>query len=148
MNPDFRDMLSTLSAEGAEYLVVGAYALAAHGLPRATNDLDIRVGRTGDNPSRVFQALAPFGAPLERVSLDDLRKPDTVLQVGVKPWRIDILTAIDGVGFEEAWPARITVAIDQGLEVPVLSREHLIQNKRAVGRPQDLADVARLEGNR
>ena len=144
LNPDFRDMLSALSAETAEYLVVGAYALAVHGVPRATGDLDVWIRATEDNARRVRSGLARFGAPLAGLTEGDLRTPGTVFQVGVAPNRIDVLTSIDGVTFEEAWPARRIVRIE-GLDVPVLARHHLIQNKKATGRPQDLADVARLE---
>ena len=144
LNPDFLDMLSALSAEEAEYLLVGAYALAAHGVPRATGDLDLWVRPTMDNARRVRSALARFGAPLADLSEADLVRPGTVFQVGVAPNRIDVLSSIDGVTFGDAWPARRIVRIE-GLDVPVLARHHLIQNKKATGRPQDLADVARLE---
>lgn len=145
MNPDFRDMLSALSAEGAEFLIIGAYALAAHGMPRATKDLDIWVGRLGDNPQRVYRALARFGAPLEQLTPTDLTRDDTIFQIGVPPNRIDVLTSIGGVEFREAWAGRSDLAME-GLTVPVLSRKHLIRNKRAVGRPQDLVDADWLEG--
>lgn len=145
MNPDFSDILSALSAEGAEFLVVGAYALAAHAVPRATRDIDLWVGTQGENPARVRRALIRFGAPVEQLSEDDLRRPGLVFQIGVAPHRIDLLTSIDGVDFGDAWSARLETDLG-GLTVPVLSREHLIQNKRATGRPQDLADAARLEG--
>ena len=144
MNPDFSDILSAFSAEGVEFLVVGAYALAAHGLPRATRDLDLWVGTTGSNPERVRRALVRFGAPVEELSIEDLRRADLVFQIGVAPQRIDVLTSIDGVDFAPAWSARLDAQLG-GLRVPVLSREHLIQNKRATGRPQDLADLAWLE---
>lgn len=144
LNPDFRDMLSALSEGEAEYLLVGAYALAVHGVPRATGDLDVWVRPTADNARRVRAALARFGAPLADLTAADLTRPGTVFQVGVAPNRIDVLTSIDGVTFEEAWPARRVVRIE-GLDVPVLARRHLIQNKKATGRSQDLADVARLE---
>ena len=144
MNPDFSDILSALSAEGAEFLVVGAYALAAHAVPRATADIDLWVGTAGENPARVRRALIKFGAPVEQLSEDDLRRPGLVFQIGLAPHRIDLLTSIDGVDFADAWPARFETDLG-GLRVPVLSREHLIQNKRASGRPQDLADVARLD---
>ncbi|HET6578376.1 MAG TPA: nucleotidyl transferase AbiEii/AbiGii toxin family protein [Gemmatimonadales bacterium] len=147
MNPDFSDILFAFSAEDVEFLVVGAYALAAHGLPRATRDLDLWVGTTGGNPERVRRALIRFGAPVEELSPDDLRRPDLVFQIGVAPQRIDVLTSIDGVEFAAAWPGRLEAQLE-GMRVPVLSREHLIQNKRAAGRPQDLADVAWLEGRR
>lgn len=123
VNPDFQDILSALCAEGAEFMVVGAYALAAHGMPRATRDLDLWVGTHGGNPERVRRALIEFGAPVEDLSVDDLRRPDLIFQVGVAPQRIV-------------------------LRVPVLSREHLIRNQRAAGQPQDLADLAWLEAER
>lgn len=144
LNSDFRDMLSALSAESAEFLLVGAYALAAHGLPRATGDMDIWIRRSDANAPCVWRALQRFGAPLSGLTIEDLQTPDLVFQVGVAPRRIDILTSIDGVEFDEAWPHRLIVEIE-GLTVAALGRSHLIRNKMAVGRPQDLADVAWLE---
>jgi hypothetical protein len=146
LNPDFRDMLSELNAAEADFIVVGAYALAAHGLPRATGDIDIWVRPTAENAERVHGALRAFGAPVDQLSVDDLSSPEVVFQIGVAPRRIDILTSIDGVAFEDAWPRRQTVTIE-GLDIPVLGREDFIENKKASGRPQDLADVAWLEGN-
>ena len=137
-------MLSALSAADAEFLVVGAYAVAAHGIPRATADLDIWIRPSDENATRVESALTSFGAPGSVVGRDDLRSPGIVVQIGVAPHRIDVLTSIDGVEFDDAWRHRTEVDID-GLRVPVIGRRHLIQNKKAVGRPQDLADVARLE---
>ena len=143
MNPDFVEMLAALRAAGAEYLVVGAHALAAHGRPRATGDLDLWVRPTAANAARVFQALETFGAPLHELTVADLQTPDVVFQIGVAPSRIDILTSLSGVGFEEAWPSRVTVPIS-GLEVPVIGRDQLIANKRAAGRLRDLADLEEL----
>ncbi len=145
MNPDFRDMLSALSGEGAEYLLVGAYALAAHGLPRATGDMDLWVRPSPENAARVLRAIDRFGAPRQDLEPADLERPGTVFQIGVIPRRIDLMTSIDGIDFAEAWPRRIVHNLS-GLAVPVLAREDLIRNKRAVGRPQDIADAARLEG--
>jgi len=144
LNPDFRDILSSFGAEAVEYLVVGAYALAAHGLPRATGDLDLWVHATPENGRRVRRALERFGAPLEGITDADLTGRDNVLQIGVSPRRVDVLTSIDGAEFPEAWSARLEVVLE-GLRVPILGREDLIRNKRAVGRPQDLADAQRLE---
>lgn len=146
LNPDFRDMLSALSSGDAEFLLVGAYALAAHGLPRATGDMDIWIRRSEENAVRVWRALRRFGAPLTGLTKDDLKTPNLVLQIGVAPRRIDILTSIDAVQFDEAWSDRQIIEVE-GLTISVLGRSHLIQNKRAVGRPQDLADVAWLERN-
>lgn len=147
MNPDFVEMLSALSAEGVEYLVVGAYALAAHGLPRATGDLDIWVRPTPENGERVLRALRTFGAPLLGLTRDDLLRSDTVFQIGVVPSRIDLLTGLTGVAFEEAWPSRISVTIE-GLAIPVIGFEELLRNKEATGRPRDLADAAWLRSRR
>jgi len=144
LNPDFRDMLSAFDAEGVEYLIVGAYALAGHGLPRATGDLDFWIRRSSENAARVMRALTAFGAPTDQITEADLCAQDLVFQMGIEPSRIDVLTSIDGVEFDEAWPNRLMASVD-GLVVPILGREDLIRNKRAVGRDQDLADVARLQ---
>ena len=139
-------MLSALCEEKAEFLIVGAYALAAHGHPRATGDIDVWVRRSDDNAKRVWRALVRFGAPLADLKLEDLKTPDLIFQIGVEPRRIDIVTSITGVEFDEAWPDRKEVEIE-GLKIPVIGRSHLLKNKKAVGRPQDLADVAWLEAN-
>ena len=140
LNRDYHDMLSMFGDEGVEYLVVGAYALAAHGLPRATGDIDLWIRATPDNAERVWKALGRFGAPLAGLSA-----AETVFQIGVAPRRVDILTSIEAVSFDEAWPARDEVEIE-GLRVPILSRSHLVTNKKALGRPKDLGDIDWLEG--
>ena len=144
LSPDYRDILSAFSEEGVDYLVVGAYAVASHGLPRATGDLDLWVRCDVDNARRVWRALAKFGAPLSAVSESDFSNQGLVFQIGVEPSRIDILTSIDAVEFDDARKDRLAIEID-GLRVHVIGREHLIANKNAVGRAQDLADAARLE---
>jgi len=147
MNPDFVEMLSELSASGAEFLVVGAHALAAHGYPRATGDLDIWVRADTENAPRVLEALRRFGAPLFDLSVEDLARPGTVFQIGTAPARIDILTGVSGLTFEQAWPRRTSVRLG-GLSVGVIGREDLIRNKRATGRPQDLVDADNLDRRR
>jgi hypothetical protein len=97
-----------------------------------------------ENAERVLQALKAFGAPLAQISADDFTQPEVVFQIGVSPRRIDILTSIDGVDFAEAWPERVEITVEK-LMIAVISRRHLIQNKRAVGRPQDEADIDHLE---
>ncbi len=139
-------MLSALNGEKADYLVVGAYAMAAHGFPRATGDIDIWICATPNNAQRVWQALLSFGTPMRQLSIEDLSRPDVVFQIGVAPRRIDILTSISGIDFGDAKADQIVVAID-GLSVPVLARHHLVENKRASGRPKDMADLAWLESN-
>ena len=143
-NSDFRDLLAELNAAAAEYLVVGAHALAVHGPARASKDLDVWVRSTPVNAQRVYQALAAFGASLQDLKVEDLATSGTVFQIGVEPVRVDIITSIDGVDFDTAWPDRVHSSYaDQ--PVYVISRDHLIQNKRAAGRPQDLADIDALE---
>jgi hypothetical protein len=143
LNPDFRDILSAFNAERVEYLLVGAYAVAAHGLPRATGDIDLWIRPSTANAQCVWRALERFGAPLQGMSAGDLEVPEIVVQVGLPPRRIDLMTSIDGVAFESAWRERVMIGVE-GIEVPTISRDNLIANKRAAGRPQDLADVARL----
>ena len=145
LHPDFREMLCALFDEDVEFLLVGAMAVAAHGYGRATGDMDILVRPSPDNARRVMQSLRKFGAPLHGLTVRDLSTPGRVFQMGVPPWRIDILTSIEGVTFEDAWPNRFLKNTD-GLEMPVISRADLIRNKKTVARLQDLADVARLEG--
>lgn len=143
MNRDFVEMLSALSAVGAEYLVVGAHALAAHGAPRATGDLALWVRPTEENARLVMAALRAFGAPLFDLTERDLLAPDTVFQIGLPPSRIDLLSGISGVTFDEAWPHRLMVTIGS-LQVPVLGRDDFIANKQATGRSKDLSDLTLL----
>lgn len=146
LNEDFRDLLAALEAAGALYLVVGAHAMAVHGVPRATGDLDVWVRPDAINAVRVLQALIRFGAPIEamNVKADDLARPGMIYQIGLPPRRIDILTEISAVDFDEAWASRLTQQI-AGLDVPFLGRDALLRNKRASGRAKDLSDVALLE---
>lgn len=144
MHSDFRDLLSAFNDQSVEYLVVGAHALAAHGHVRATKDLDLWVRPDPDNARRILAALKHFGAPLHDLTLQDLERPGLIFQIGVPPLRVDILTSVDGLEFPEAWIERMPASF-AGLPVPVLSRAHLVRNKRASGRLQDLADVERLE---
>jgi hypothetical protein len=144
VNRDFVEILDELSAAGAEFLVVGAHALAAHDRPRATGDLDIWVRATPENAERVWTALVRFGAPLHELTKADLSTPGITFQMGLPPYRIDLLTEISGVAFDEAWPNRI-INDFAGHPYPVIGREDLIRNKRATGRPKDLLDVEALE---
>ena len=146
MNPDFRDLLAAFNARGVEFIVVGAHALAAHGLVRASKDMDVWVRPETDNAERALAALADFGAPLHDLTVADLARPGLIFQIGVEPIRIDVITAIDGVEFSEAWAERLPARFaDQ--DAAVLSRKHLLINKRAAGRDQDLLDVKWLERN-
>lgn len=118
--------------------------MAAYELVRATGDFDIWVRPTKQNAERVWEALETFRAPRRKLRVEDFTTRDNVFQIGVEPDRIDLLTSIDGVEFEEAWGNRIIAQID-GASVPVIGRQELIKNKKASGRPKDLADVAWLE---
>jgi hypothetical protein len=144
VHSDYKDLLAAFNAHGVEYLVVGAHALAAHGQVRATKDLDVWVRPDAENARRVIRAIEAFGVALQGLSERDLTQPETVFQIGVEPLRIDIITSIDGVEFSAAWPDRVMSKFEQQ-SAPVLSRTHLIQNKQASGRLQDLADVEHLE---
>lgn len=145
MNQDFRDLFAEFNAFRVEYLVVGAHALAVHGHVRATRDLDVWIRPDPENARRAIEALASFGAPTQDLKIEELSQPNLVFQIGVPPVRIDVITSISGVEFQEAWEARfVTRFVDQ--DVSALSREHLVRNKRASGRTQDLADLEALEG--
>jgi hypothetical protein len=143
VNPDFRDLFAALNGEGAEFLIVGAHALAIHGAPRFTKDLDVWVRPTEGNAQKVFRALQAFGAPLANLSTQDLHAPDVMFQIGIAPNRIDLLTAIDGVDFDACWGQRLEHRYgDQ--PVWIIGKADLIRNKVATGRPQDLVDVSSL----
>lgn len=145
MNEDFLDILRALLDEGARFLVAGAHALAVHGVPRATGDLDIWIDRDPTNGERVWRAIVSFGAPVESldVSVGDLAKPGIVVQIGLPPRRIDLLTDLTGLVFEDAWRDRVVQSL-LDLNVPFLGRQSLLQNKRATGRLKDLADLEAL----
>lgn len=144
LNSDYREMLSILNDEGVDYLVVGAYAMAVHGVPRATGDIDIFVSPTMENSAKVFRSLERFGAPLAGIQNQDFSQPGIVLQIGVAPCRIDLLTQIDGVTFEDARKGEVSMNID-GLKIPFLGLAELKQNKLATGRVRDRLDVELLE---
>lgn len=145
MNPDFVDFLTALIAADARFIIVGAHALAAHGLPRATGDIDVWIDRTPENASRVWQALIEFGAPAAALGLTpaDLVVPETVMQIGLAPRRIDILTDVTGLNFDRAWSERVVHQVGL-LAIPFLGRDDLVRNKRATGRYKDLGDLEAL----
>lgn len=146
MTDDWIDLLFALLDEQARFLVVGAHAMALHGVPRATQDLDLWIDRRAENAERVWRALTAFGAPLAGLDLkrEDLEKPDTVVQLGLPPNRIDLLTSISGIAaFDDAWSGRIEQVV-RDRAVPVLGRAELVQNKRAAGRHKDLGDLEAL----
>jgi hypothetical protein len=144
LNEDYRDMLQSLADEKAKFLLVGAYALAVHGYPRATMDIDIWVMPSAENAQAVLRALDRFGAPLGDLTVEDLQKDDTIFQIGVAPRRIDIITGASGLRFAETFAHSRVIDI-QGLDVRVPSLDDLIRNKKASGRKKDIADVEALE---
>ena len=144
LNSDYRDMLQGLLDQEVKFLLVGAYAMGAHGYPRATGDIDIWVECSAENSRRIYQCLVAFGAPLHEIDETTFVKPGVVFQIGVAPRRIDVITAISGVEFDQAYAQRQIVDIE-GLSVPVLSRDDLVRNKRATGRDKDRLDADRLE---
>lgn len=147
LNEDYREMLQSLVAENVKFLLVGAYAMAAHGYPRATMDIDIWVMPSTANARSVLKAIQRFGAPLERITAADLEKEGTVFQIGVAPRRIDLITAATGLRFEEAYARSVEIEVE-GLPIRIPSLDDLIVNKRASRRTRDLADAEVLESLR
>jgi hypothetical protein len=144
LDEDYKDMLHVLSEEKVLFILVGAYALAAHGYPRAIMDIDIWVMLSPENTDAVLRALSRFGAPLHNLTKEDLLEDGTIFQIGVAPRRIDIITTASGLQFETTYQNSIPVNI-QGIEVRIPSIDDLILNKRAIGRTKDLADAEALE---
>ena len=142
---DLRELLALFTAHHVEFIVVGAHAMAFHGKPRYTGDLDLFVRSSSDNAGRILRALEALGFASLEITSEDLTSPDTVVQLGVEPNRIDILTGLTGVDFDQAWSDRSEGTLD-GLPVAFLGRASLIVNKRATGRKQDVADLESLGG--
>jgi hypothetical protein len=143
MNQDFLDLLQAFVAANVRFLIVGAYALAVHGRPRATGDLDVWIDATPENAARVMGALAAFGAPLTEVREADFGKPGIVYQIGVPPGRIDILTELTGLTFSDVWPDRVRRPFGE-LEVDFIDKASFVRNKQATGRLKDLSDIEGL----
>jgi hypothetical protein len=146
LNRDYSDLLSDFRKAKVRFLVVGAYALALHGRPRTTGDLDLWVDPARRNAARVFAALGRFGAPLEGLSAGDFEAPNVVFQIGVAPNRIDLLTSLTALRFADAWKNRRRLHYGS-IPIAVLSAADLIRNKRALGRPRDLADVEEMKAS-
>jgi len=144
LNEDYKEMLQILLEEKVKFIVVGAYALSAHGYPRATGDIDIWIEPTSDNSKKLMRSLTRFGAPLLDVSEEDFTKEGIIFQIGVAPRRIDILTAIDGVEFHSAHAHKLEILLDE-MSIPVLSLEDLIKNKQSTGREKDALDAKILK---
>lgn len=143
---DYQDLLQEFQQAQVEFLLIGGWAVAAHGHGRATDDIDLLVRPSADNAKRVYEALQRFGAPLQGVDAGLFEAERYGYRIGRKPLLIEILTAIDGVDFDEAAAEAITVDAN-GLMIPVIGKGALIKNKRAAGRAKDLADVQALDGD-
>jgi hypothetical protein len=145
LNDDFRDLIVLFADGGVEFVIVGAYALAFHGAPRASGDIDLFVRPSPENGGRVFAALSEFGAPVSAhgIAPADFARAGTVYQIGLPPRRIDVLTEISGVSFEEAWASRVEAEV-AGRTAPIIGRDAFLKNKTAAGRPKDIADAIRL----
>ena len=144
LSKDFKEFIALLNAHNVRYLLVGAYAVALHGYPRYTKDLDVWVELSAANADSLLRALEEFGFGSLGLKSEDFLESDQVIQLGYPPNRIDIVTALTDVQFDDCYAARIEVDI-QGLKINLIDLEHLKQNKRATGRPQDLADAEHLE---
>ena len=145
LDKDFNEFVELFVANDVRFLVVGGYALAAHGYPRATDDFDAWVWANSENAEKIVECLTEFGFGKLNLSADDFTTPDRVVQLGYPPYRIDIITSITGVEFENAWANRWVIDVD-GMLVPFIGRDDLLKNKRATGRPKDLLDVEYLTG--
>lgn len=144
LGKDLRDLLDLFGRHDVRYLIVGGFAVAAHGFPRYTKDLDVWVECSAENARRLIDAIDAFGFGSLGLTVQDFTTPDLVIQLGYEPNRVDLLTGLTGVRFEEAYPRRVTATIG-GLALPIIDRASLAVNKRAFGRPQDLVDAEELE---
>lgn len=147
LSSDLREFIHLLNTKSVRYVVVGAWALAFHGRPRYTGDIDIFVAREQDNAGRLMEVIEAFGFGQSGIERDDFLRVDHVIQLGRAPNRIDILTGISGVVFDEAWESREQGSISD-VAVSIISRELLIKNKRAANRDKDQADIKLLEKTR
>ncbi|MEO8603249.1 MAG: nucleotidyltransferase [bacterium] len=143
LQTDLREFIALLNSRAVEYLIVGGHAVAFHGHPRFTGDIDFFVRTTAENAQRLLSVLNAFGFGDVGITAADLLTPDKVIQLGRPPNRIDMLTSISGVDFESAWSARVEAALD-GQRVCFLGWNDLLRNKNAADRPQDRADVEKL----
>jgi hypothetical protein len=147
LNEDYKEMLQILLDNEIKFLIVGAYAMAAYGYPRATGDFDIWVESSSENSKRLYRSLSQFGAPVTQITEHTFTEPGMVFQIGVAPRRIDVLTSIDGVNFKEAWKSRKEIEVEN-LPLPFISKSDLLKNKESTGREKDKLDAAFLKKTR
>jgi hypothetical protein len=143
LNKDFKEFVQFLNANAVEYLVVGGYALMAHGHPRYTGDIDFWVNPTPSNIASLLAALTQFGFAAVNLTAEDFFEPEAVIQLGYPPARIDLMVSISGVEFASAYPARLDVELDD-VRISVINRADFVLNKRATGRPKDFIDLKEL----
>lgn len=141
MDKDLKELLSVFNAHRVKYVIIGGYAIAIHAQPRATGDLDVFIESSPSNACAVYEALAEYGAPLQGVTAKDFEDTHSFFQIGISPVRIDIINRIDGVEFGPVWEASSEYLVDGEVRARYISADHLVANKLASGRPQDLADV-------
>ncbi len=146
LNEDYKEILQILLNNEVKFLVVGAYAMAVYGYPRATGDFDIWVEATSGNSQKIYLSLSEFGAPLSQITEETFAEKGIVFQIGVAPRRIDIITHVDGVEFNDAYQDKEEVEIEN-LKIPFLSKTNLIKNKKATGREKDKLDIKYLQEN-
>ena len=142
--PDFDEFFGSLTGHHVEFLIVGAYALAVHGVPRYTGDIDILVKPELENAARLLAALAHFGFPSPQLQPSQVIEPTRILQLGVEPVQIHIMSAISGVSWEDAWRGRVCVPCGSR-DLPFIGRREFVINKRTTGRTKDLADLEALD---
>lgn len=141
--PDFKELLQLLNENKVEYLIIGGYAVIIYGYPRLTIDIDVWVNPTIDNSKKVIKTIKDFGFEFENLTFEDFNKPDNVIQLGRPPYRIDILTSIEGMIFDECFRRKFIYSY-QDLEIVFISKEDLLKNKKMVGRHKDLDDISKL----
>lgn len=144
LSPDFKEFIELLNAHNVQYLIVGGYALAFHGHPRYTKDIDVWIATNTENAERMLTVLTDFGFSSLALSLQDFLEEDNIIQLGFPPNRIDILTSVDGIEFENSTPQSSVIEVD-GVNIHLIGIHNLIENKTASGRLQDLADVEKLQ---
>ena len=144
LNEDYKDILQILLKNRVKFLLVGAYAMGAHGFPRATGDIDMWIEASKENSLKVYASLTEFGAPLNEITETTFAEEGMAFQIGVAPRRIDIITKVSGLQFNQAYQQRQDVEIE-GLKIPIVSLNDLIKNKESAGRDKDISDAKRLK---
>jgi len=144
LNPDFKEFFQLLNKNNVKYLVIGGFAVAFHGYPRFTKDIDIWLQRNSENAMKVVETLDDFGFKSLGLKIEDFLESETIIQLGYPPNRIDLITSATGVDFDDCYQSMIEEEID-GVRIPFINLDNLKQNKRAAGRTQDLADIDNLK---